>query len=716
MHGKTSRLLAFLLLILSVLISCSASTEEQVIEITVNAVINPENASHRIIEPSDISGIGYYQLAVKDPFGVTAVYPSADAYNSIESSVSVNVVTCRAYTFSILGFIENNGAYKQITSDSYEKVFYGAVQSILNLPMHTLVEDFSSEISLVFYLPEIVMPRNGMPDYTVKIEYTDGTEAASELANLAVSTIPIDTGDGLCLTAEIQNLQAGVATITITFTNPDTHVSRTAVEIMRLYPGLVSSGTMDFRYMTSSDAPASDGVYGVAWVLDEHDDTKLYRLLPEGVSVDSYPDMKVIDDPYDIVTDAVRLEPMPSINGSIGSSPFDSIAPWSEITLVAMNSSGLIQDTLEENETISAFTADNTARDIMVDFSDLYYLIGEGNLNVEGSDKEARFYYVSSREFDGTIEGHSENASLHPGSAYYVGRYQATSVDSSIDNAAVYVRDSYDSMFGYSLNNTFNSRPSSNPIIESFNIACAHDWIHETRDSSSKGFGALDWPAYSYIQLLYLIEYADWDSAKIFSLEDSAVDNQAYAGETDSMEYHTGISRNRNTHFTGQYRYIEGFGNGNAEVIDGLSVDLSDYSINFNSNTSDSGVRSFGTFYNVVGYDQDYWESRLGLWSSKIGALPAYDGDLIPATGFNYVNSDSGSIGLPASDTGANSIEGVNIYYRHTGTSRGDYGYLLTGGANAEIFSLKVFENTTGITIDGTTSRLVYCENIPGRN
>jgi hypothetical protein len=101
----------------------------------------------------------------------------------------------------------------------------------------------------------------------------------------------------------------------------------------------------------------------------------------------------------------------------------------------------------------------------------------------------------------------------------------------------------------------------------------------------------IDWATWFSIWLLYLVEFADWNSqAKIgYGCGDgSATGNMGY---TDSMPYHTGTTKtSKTTYGLGtQYRYIEGLWDNVYDLIDGCYYNSSGlYIIKNPANASDS--------------------------------------------------------------------------------------------------------------------------------
>ena len=269
--------------------------------------------------------------------------------------------------------------------------------------------------------------------------------------------------------------------------------------------------------------PSLPVVVGVAWDYGESD-TKLYRLTtPDAAAVDG---MKTMDDPLDLVTVDITVEPVPYHEGQEGSSPFDTLEPWSGLVLVAMSEGGIIEDTIEEGEAISSFVSDNPDTDIMVTLPDMYYRV------VDDSAGSIRYYYVGNVSFAG--------AELHPSSSEYIARYDAMNPEKSsswsTENDKIYSRPSEDVAIGM-------TPYEANLMIR----------------NKGKGYHGMMLSELSYIQLMYLVEYADMDFERRVGVGQLVTAGQPDSGGTDSLPYHTGSNgTGSNTAYDVQYRYIEG--------------------------------------------------------------------------------------------------------------------------------------------------------------
>lgn len=119
------------------------------------------------------------------------------------------------------------------------------------------------------------------------------------------------------------------------------------------------------------------------------------------------------------------------------------------------------------------------------------------------------------------------------------------------------------------------------------------------------------------IQMLYLVEFADWNSQDKIGYGCSASGSKANNGQTDAMQYHTGTTAARRTTygFT-QYRNIEGLWDNVYDWMDGCYYSNAGMSIILNPNNfSDSAngtsigtpTHGYPSAFNVVEEDGVQW-------------------------------------------------------------------------------------------------------------
>lgn len=230
------------------------------------------------------------------------------------------------------------------------------------------------------------------------------------------------------------------------------------------------------------------------------------------------------NDPFGYVTVNVTTEPQPAIGTGAGSSPFDSYAPWKD-----MDEYNIIGGAVGPRKGESGFSRFN---DTVVYIPEFYFKI------VESGGK--RYFYVSDTAKTGFTK--------HPGSGKYLSRYHADA--------------------------SYMSRTGTAPLVEI---------DRPTARTGAKGKGA-KWSLHDYatwcaVGLLYLVEFADWDSqAKIgrdyvdFTWQDGKTNN----GGTDAMAYHTGRAAGVDGKTSAQYRHLENLWGNVCEWIDGINVNIFD--------------------------------------------------------------------------------------------------------------------------------------------
>lgn len=264
------------------------------------------------------------------------------------------------------------------------------------------------------------------------------------------------------------------------------------------------------------DIESLTSVFGVSWDSSQPS-TALTRLTKA-------------NDPNKLVTVDITTEPVPAVGTGSGSSPFDKYMPWmgmEEYNII--NTSGKVLNKKGE----SGFTRTNISVPVMVKIPEFYY-------KIEKSGSIFR-YYVS----DGPVDG----LSLHPGSGdNYLGRYEAGEASSGT--------------MGLILASYSGTTPSVSKTRSTF-----RDYAR----NMASGFQLRDIAAWCAYDLLYLVEYADWDGQK--KIAQGLVNNPSVnkTGLTDAMVYHTGRA-NSSDNSAVQYRWIENPWGNVSEFIDGINV------------------------------------------------------------------------------------------------------------------------------------------------
>ena len=210
------------------------------------------------------------------------------------------------------------------------------------------------------------------------------------------------------------------------------------------------------------------------------------------------------NDPYNYTTVEVTEEPQIGIGTDMGSSIFDSYLPWS-----GMEEYNIVDNIVKYKYGDGLFSREKY--DTVVFIPEFYYKIIQNGSTI--------YFYVSNNQI--------ADFTLHPGSNCYVGRYTTSP--------------------GYF------SKTNTTSLVQITREAAR-------TGSRNKGTG---WYQYDYmswcaIWLLYLVEFADWNSQAKIGLGGSS-STTILNGATDKMNYHTGYYGPNGNVSEGlvQYRHIE---------------------------------------------------------------------------------------------------------------------------------------------------------------
>ena len=248
-------------------------------------------------------------------------------------------------------------------------------------------------------------------------------------------------------------------------------------------------------------------VFGVSWD-SSNPSTALTRLTKA-------------NDPNKLVTVDITTEPVPAVGTGSGSSPFDNYMPWMGMEEVDIDTSGRV------------YPANRTSPSsaTCVKIPQFYY-------KVEKSGNIFRYYVA-----DGPIDGFS----LHPGSESYIARYEGYLVNKSGGQALC----------------SYSNTPAKTGLTRA-------EFRNYAKNFASNA-QLYDFAAWCAVGLLYLVEFADWDSQEKINrgiVNDSSVHK---TGETDAMVYHTGRA-NSGDNAAVQYRGIENPWGNVSEFIDGINI------------------------------------------------------------------------------------------------------------------------------------------------
>lgn len=212
-------------------------------------------------------------------------------------------------------------------------------------------------------------------------------------------------------------------------------------------------------------------------------------------------------------TDAAALftDPTPAVNNGSGSSPFDNLQPWA----------GMVK-------------SERTGGTMVAIPKFWYKWTKSGNtLKLQIADKATAGFNVSPAHADrGDGKGERD--------VVYVARYHCGS-------------SAYKSVTG-----------------QAQKVSITRDAARTAIKGLGTGIWQWDMAMRVTIQMLYLVEFADWNSQAKIGYGCSASGSKANNGQTDSMKYHTGTTAaNRTTYGYTQYRNIEGLWDNVYDWLDG---------------------------------------------------------------------------------------------------------------------------------------------------
>ena len=247
-------------------------------------------------------------------------------------------------------------------------------------------------------------------------------------------------------------------------------------------------------------------------------------------------------------TDAAEtfVNPTPAVNNGNGSSPFDTIMPWAGM---------VVED-------------DATAGKLV---------------------KIPKYWFKWTRSGNGM----KLQISNGPEAGFHVSPAHADRGDGKGERDYVYVGR-------YHCNTSYKSQAGSQPAAN-MTRAAARSSIHNLGST----YWQYDFAMYWTIMMLYLVEYANWNSQATIGYGCSPSGSKFNMGATDNMVYHTGTSAaSRTTYGSVQYRHIEGLWDNVYDWCDGIRFSGSTvYCIANPASFSDtSGGTNVGTRATSSGY------------------------------------------------------------------------------------------------------------------
>ena len=404
--------------------------------------------------------------------------------------------------------------------------------------------------------------------YTSTGNNTDGTMTQAAIT-AAVSNVGIKVGDVTNAT-----ISASSSTVSLTWTDPS-DVTLNGATLAAW------GGTLVVRKTGSAPENIGDGTVVVnSTTRNAYSTTALtdtvptldvkyyYRFFPynssgaytDGTSIDVTPaSVRIYGVEWDGTsttswsrTDASAnfTDPNPAVNNGTGSSPFDNCSPWKDMKIV-----------------------DNSSAGKVVEIPKFWYkwTRSGATMKLQIADAAVSGFYVSPAHAD-RGDGKGERDVI------YVGRYHCSS--------------NYKSAAG--------GLPKASETRASFRSN-----IHNLGSTVWQWDYATLWT----IQMLYLVEFADWNSQNTIGYGCSSSGSLFNMGATDSMQYHTGTTAaSRTTYGSCQYRYIEDLWGNVYDWCDGIYFSGSNvYCIKSPSNFSDSsGGTLVGTRETSGGYISGY--------------------------------------------------------------------------------------------------------------
>lgn len=220
------------------------------------------------------------------------------------------------------------------------------------------------------------------------------------------------------------------------------------------------------------------------------------------------------NDPNREVTEDVPEEPIAAVQTGSGRSHFDQYLPWS-----GMEEYNVIGNAVTYKRGETGFS--RTANDTVVYIPEFYVMV------VDDAGASKRYFYVADKPKTGFVK--------HPGSGRYVGKY---------NTGAAYV-----------------SKSGLAPLA-----SVARSTARAGSAAKGANWWQVDLATWNAIQVLYLVEYADWDSQ--VKIGRGVVDVLAATsnGMTDTMTYHTGQGGS-----SVQYRWVENLWGNVYEHLDGVN-------------------------------------------------------------------------------------------------------------------------------------------------
>ena len=377
------------------------------------------------------------------------------------------------------------------------------------------------------------------------------------------------------------------------------------------------TGILDSDIMSNTATLAN--IFGVMWDFGSPA-SALTRLTPD-------------NDPLERANQSITTEPQPEIQGSnnaitqSGSSPFDAFNPWSGMKRRNFGDDGT-------GNFIPAAWQDelgfSTTKDTMVYIPKFWYKVVNDKIN------QLRYYYISDK--------YTAGFTVHPGSDSYISAFLVDENDNSVDTTDC----------------TTNSPRFWETLVKSKGV----------------GWFIFNIKQLSAIQMLYLIEYADFNFSEKIGYGDYGSNNS----DTEVLVYHTGKIYSGDV----RYRWISQIIPGKTCRLGGIAF-FCGYFYLYNSDIHDilspiniSRVGDFidlgaTTYITKLMYDDNYsW--LIGLPLEGGGSVTTFVTDKLGGS-FNDGNCVAVTCTEAVNSTSANNLKqaGLFSYNNNTSPTSGTY-------------------------------------------
>lgn len=403
-----------------------------------------------------------------------------------------------------------------------------------------------------------------------------------------------------------------IAGSALTITDGETTVEDTVDASGRYARELPSTGTWTVTATVGSDVRTQTCAVDKYGVYTVELDWKIFGVVWDyGKSSTALTRLTKATDPNGFVTTDITTEPVAAVGVTGGRSPFDSYMPWS-----GMEEYNIAYGSVGAKRGSSGFSRSN---DTMVLIPEFYYKV------VDDATNKKRYFYISDKAGSGFDK--------HPGSGRYVGRYKTGE--------------------GY---------------VSKTGIAALGSLTRATARTGSTGKGAgwyqFDYAAYCAIILLYIVEYADWDSqTKIGQGISSNKATSIDSGKTDSMTYHTGRASGTDGAASVQYRHIEDLWGAICTFVDGINfnggtVYICTDSSKYADDTA-TGYTKIGTRATSSGYIKTLGFSAAAPWAIYPSEVGGSETTYVP----DYLWADASNWTLPLTGGFTSSGTKAGLFY-----------------------------------------------------